>query len=331
MNEQEDRIHAFLKWDDNLKQAAIGSSTEEQEKASKIFEEKSARDEYKIYRNLSALFALRESPLDKQQGLAAYGRFVQLRRRRTLRRLAQQTLRYAAAILPAVGLTWAILHYTGSATAPGAIRSVSAPWGHQAEVRLEDGTQVWFNAGSTLTCSEHFSQRREVQLSGEAFFNVTHDKRHPFVVSAGDLEIRVLGTEFNVSAYTQTTATVSLVEGSVEVSAATSTDESVIMATNDRLCYTEGNFSLTHSFDPDELLWRKGIHAFKNASLQEITDRLGFYYHTRIIIRNSAAAAVRYSGKFRQEEGVYEILRLLRQVQNFSLSRDNSSGTIYID
>ena len=84
-------------------------------------------------------------------------------------------------------------------------------------------------------------------------------------------------------------------------------------------------------FDSKELLWRKGIHAFKNASLQEITDRLGFYYHTRIIIRNSAAAAVRYSGKFRQEEGVYEILRLLRQVQNFSLSRDNSSGTIYID
>ena len=331
MNEQEDRINAFLKWDDALKQAVTRTSTEDREKVSEAFEEKSARDEYKIYRNLSALFALRASPLDSQQGQAAYKRFVHNRRKRIFRHLTQQALRYAAAILPAVGLTWAILHYTGLTTVPGAIHSVTAPWGHQAEVRLEDGTQVWLNAGSTLTCSEHFSQQREVQLSGEAFFDVAHDKPHPFVVSAGDLTIRVLGTEFNVSAYTQTAATVSLVEGAVEVSATASTAEPVIMAANDRLSYAEGSFSLSHSFDPDELLWREGIHVFKDASLQEITDRLSFYYHTRIIIRNPEAAVVRYSGKFRQEEGVYEILELLRQVQNFTLTRADSSGTICID
>jgi ferric-dicitrate binding protein FerR (iron transport regulator) len=96
---------------------------------------------------------------------------------------------------------------------------VVTPNGTRSEITLADGTRVWLNAGSTLSYTENYNvKRRQVDLSGEAYFSVAKDKTRPFVVKSGGLEIRALGTAFNVKAYpSENQLTATLVEGSIKV------------------------------------------------------------------------------------------------------------------
>lgn len=327
----EKRIEEFLKWDDVLKSGGV-QSVQSSEFIAAAVKDGELCEEYKTYRNICAAFALRELAEDAKEGRMAYETFRKTRRKAFFMRIARSTVRYAAVLLLAAGATWGITTHFGYAISADAPCTVSAPWGQRAEVTLGDGTRVWLNAGSTLCYAAGFGARqREVSISGEAFFDVARDERRPFVVSTGGVKIKVLGTKFNVSAYGPVAATVSLVAGSVEVTADDSGGGSVKMSPQDQVRYSGGELRLIRGFDPDELLWREGIHAFRNTTLGEIAGQLEFYYHTRIVIRNPEAAAARYSGKFRQKDGVYEILRLLRQAQRFDIAKDDSTGVIYID
>lgn len=164
------------------------------------------------------------------------------------RRISHSAVRYAAAILLTAGITWGITARFGQSPSGDAPYTVSAPWGQRAEVKLGDGTQVWLNAGSTLSCSAGFATgQREVHISGEAFFEVARDKHRPFIVSTGDMKIKVLGTKFNVSAYEPAAATISLVEGAVEVTAGSSAEGSVNMKPEDQVHYADGELRLSHA------------------------------------------------------------------------------------
>ena len=328
----EKRIDGFLNWDDTLKNAGEEGSSLSSDYMAAAAEDKKLCEEYKTCRNISAAFALRELPEDAEEGRKAYDVFRKNCRKMLFRRISHSAVRYAAAVLLTAGITWGITARFGQSPSGDAPYTVSAPWGQRAEVKLGDGTQVWLNAGSTLSCSAGFATgQREVHISGEAFFEVARDEHRPFIVSTGDMKIKVLGTKFNVSAYEPAAATISLVEGAVEVTAGSSAEGSVNMKPEDQVHYTDGELRLSHGFNHDELLWREGIHAFRNATLREIAGQLEFYYHTNIVIRNPEAATARYSGKFRQKDGVYEILRLLQQAQGFSITKDDSTGVIYID
>jgi transmembrane sensor len=96
---------------------------------------------------------------------------------------------------------------------------VSTPYGTRSDLLLSDGTMVWLNAGSILTYNENYNiQSREVNLAGEACFKVAKDQKRPFIVKSGGLQIRALGTVFNVKAYPDdSTLIATLIEGSIVV------------------------------------------------------------------------------------------------------------------
>ncbi len=100
------------------------------------------------------------------------------------------------------------------------IHTLKIPRGMNQQLTLTDGTKVWLNAESTLEYPETFEGKpnREVYLKGEAYFEVTKDTEHPFRVKTDALETLVLGTSFNVRAYSKEDTQVTLVEGSVKVS-----------------------------------------------------------------------------------------------------------------
>lgn len=107
----------------------------------------------------------------------------------------------------------------GSATAATGFNTVSTPNGGQYKVVLPDGTQVWLNAASSLRYPVRFAaDRREVFLSGEAYFDVTENKDHPFVVQSSGQSVTVTGTEFNINAYeNESVVATTLVTGSIRV------------------------------------------------------------------------------------------------------------------
>lgn len=126
----------------------------------------------------------------------------------------------AAAALAGLGLFW-FWPATHTPTEPVAFRQVVTPAGQKARVNLPDGTTVWLNAQSRLRYASTFGHTalRLVELEGEAYFDVAHDKQHPFIVRSGTIATRVLGTRFNVRAYADDPdVEVAVVSGKVRVS-----------------------------------------------------------------------------------------------------------------
>lgn len=136
-------------------------------------------------------------------------------------------------------------------------------WEKVENLTLADGTQLTLNRGAQLIYPEKFAGRtREIFLSGEAYFDVAHDKKHPFIVRAGDLKIKVLGTKFNIEAYPDSeTITTTLLEGSVEVESRLSR-ECIRMVPSQQLSYDiqSGEMKLSTISDSKEpVRWKDNV------------------------------------------------------------------------
>lgn len=283
--------------------------------------------------SLRGLVSLRSKPGDIAEGRAGYYRFANEKKSRSVRRNIFRAARYVAAAVLAGAVAWlGVNNYRLVNPAPEDIawNSVSVPAGQRVSVALNDGTIVWLNSMSTLTYPADFTRGgRTVRLRGEAYFEVAHNPENPFIVEGPTLDVRVLGTKFNLQDYAdRPVATVSLVEGSVEVSEGDHFTR--ILSPNQRLRFENGLATVSEMENLDNLLWKEGIYAFEDLTLAQIAEILEVYYDVRILIENPALLQYKYSGKFRQQDGVYEILRILQQFYRFSIQRDDSTRTITI-
>lgn len=162
--------------------------------------------------------------------------------------------------------------------------------GEQREVVLPDSSHVWLRPRSELTCAASFGAVRRVQLRGEAFFSVTKDPAHPFVVQTREVAVKVLGTSFLVQAYPQLPATTVLVHtGRVQV--AHQQRMLGVLRPQDQLQYhaRTQELTLTHNNYTDALPTRQ-LLTFEQASLPEILFQLENYYPVRFTLRQPAPA-----------------------------------------
>lgn len=125
----------------------------------------------------------------------------------------------AASIALLLGVSNYISYHEGYKNQNSQMVEMANPMGMRSSIVLSDGTRVILNAGTTLSYPAAFvSSQREVKVNGEAFFEVSHDKDHPFIVSAENVKVKVLGTKFNVKAYKEDDhIEVTLTEGKVGV------------------------------------------------------------------------------------------------------------------
>lgn len=197
--------------------------------------------------------------------------------------LRLRVLRWAAVIcLPL--LLAGVGYYLGSTLPTGGTTfTVKADRGDKAQVELPDGTSIVLNSGSQLSYGSDFGRHeRRVWLSGEGYFEVARDERHTFVVSAGGLEVKVLGTVFNLSAYEdEDQVEVVLLEGKVSVFAP---DGPHTLQPGDKLSYDKQtrvlNTAKVHSADYVE--WTQGNLYFERESLRHIMQRLSRIYNVDI-------------------------------------------------
>jgi len=149
-------------------------------------------------------------------------------------------------------------------------------------VVLEDGTRVWLNRHSTLTVPATFNgANRAVRLEGEAYFEVARDVERPFIISTGEVDTRVLGTEFQVTQKNDGSVTVTVAEGKVAV---TSNSASVTLVAHEVAHYDAASKQLDKSDNEDANYssWRTGVLRFRNARLDRVCSSLERHYHTRI-------------------------------------------------
>jgi transmembrane sensor len=209
--------------------------------------------------------------------------------------------------------------------------SFYSPMGQRSELTLADGTRVFLNSASSLRFPNRFSSTRKVELNGSAYFEVTHNSKSPFIVSTKEAYIKVLGTKFNVYAYASNDKfTVSLLEGVVNVSDKKKPSNVVQLRSKESLSLVNGEFIKTSFDDTDSLLWLKGICAFDNMPFSILVDKLEVCYGVTIIQKNHKLAQYRLCGKFRQNDGIDNVLKTLQQVYHFTYIKDESNNLITI-
>lgn len=209
---------------------------------------------------------------------------------------------------------------------------MTVPTGQRACLTLVDGTVVWLNSNSTLKypANGFIAKERKVILEGEAYFEVVHDKKHPFVVATADYDIRVLGTTFNVSAYPSSNLfETSLIEGEVAVYPH-DTNDRVTLKPHERVEAKDGKLHKETFTSDNDFLWRMGIYSFSNEPLGKVFEKLEQYYEVEIINKNMAIASRPCTGKFRQKEGIEHVMKVLQKYVGFEYVQDDENNRITI-
>lgn len=189
------------------------------------------------------------------------------------------------------------------------------PRGYRINLELSDGSVVWLNSETRLKYPQQFiGDTRRLYLSGEGFFKVKHSDTKPFIVETSNLEIEVLGTSFNVSAFdNETQITTTLLEGSVKLHTAND-QEDIILKPNQCGVYSLSDQEIqVHDVDTElNASWINGYYTFKSENLDIVIQKLVRSYGISICIADQELKKYEFSGKLDLKDNLYEVLEVLR-------------------
>lgn len=218
---------------------------------------------------------------------------------------------------------------------PTTVHTLITPRGGEYAIQLADGTKVWLNANSTLKypVSFHHAHVREVELEGEAYFDVANarvnGKHVPFVVKSKGQALEVLGTEFNINTF-KNKITTTLIEGSVKVAFDNkSTDQSLVLKPNDQLVYDNQSEEISVAqIDPYYVTaWKSGDFAFDNAPLENVMEDIARWYDISIEYK-SEIDDVKFSGKVSRFENIETLLQTIEWTGSVKLTLNGRRITV---
>ncbi len=219
-----------------------------------------------------------------------------------------------------------------------AMQEITSPSGVRSQVVLPDGTKVWLNAESRLQFQVPFSgESRNVGLVGEAFFDVTPNKKVPFVVETAKVKVKVLGTRFNCKSYSDDeNITVALEEGKVALNiSGNSGMEEKVMKPGDYAVIQKGSAAATVSNEEISkyIAWHTGKLVFSNSPMSEVAQLLERWYGIDVVIKDQEIMNYRFTTTF-DNESLFQVIELLGlsspiriQYVPATLGKDNISKT----
>lgn len=222
---------------------------------------------------------------------------------------------------------------------------ISTHNGSRTDIVLPDGTKVWLNAGSKITYDKTFGETlRNVTLTGEAYFDVVHNAEKPFVIHTTAMDIKVLGTEFNVKSYPdENTTEASLIRGSIEVTLKDKRAEKIVLKPSEKLVvsneavempapattvkktlkYSDPIISLGHlnyfSLDSTilETSWVSNRLIFEDESFEQVATKMSRWYGVSFEFADASIQHLRFTGNFKNES-VEEALKAMQITADFS-------------
>lgn len=278
---------------------------------------------------------------------------------RPVRRTLYRRLAWVSGIAASLLLAWTLLGNPldlFQQQKDQAQNSISTRRGSKTKVELPDGTQVWLNADSRITYNEEFQGKiREVNLTGEAYFDVVRDEERPFVIHTDVIDIRVLGTAFNVRSYADEENTeTSLIRGSVEVTLRNHPEKKFTLKPNDKLIVnnaeaapiareevqektsskeivlTWGKVNYPSEADTvaTEAMWTRNKLAFDKKTLEEIALTLERWYDITVEIENDVIKTTEFSLSI-EDESLQQVMEALREAGKFRYKIDRKKLTIW--
>ena len=245
----------------------------------------------------------------------------------------REFLKIASVVIITVGITAALFSIgEGRDNINIAMQTITVPAGQRVNLDLPDGSNVWLNAGTKMQYPVSFMKgKREVILEGEAYFEVAHNEKCPFVVHTAMLDVEVLGTKFNVEAYSNRKIfETSLLQGKVRVKSPDNGKEFVTLLPDYKTTLQNGKLVVSKIDDYNVYRWKEGLYCFKNKPFAEIMRDLEKYYDLKIQLDKQSIAKVVLTGKFRISDGLDYALRVLQNDVTFTYRRDKEDDVIYI-
>lgn len=213
------------------------------------------------------------------------------------------------------------------------LQTITVPAGQRAQIILADGSRVWLNSKSTLTYANNFGRKeRNVQLDGEAFFEVAKNKHIPFYVHTEMNKVKVVGTSFNICAYKGSNEfETTLVEGIVDIYSPNTEQLITRLAKNEFFSNYYGKCKKSVLPSYDFLRWKEGLYCFDDAPFECILNRLEKYYNVNITVKSPKLLEYEgCTGKFREQDGIEHILRTISKDHPFKFSINEAKDSIII-
>ena len=249
-----------------------------------------------------------------------------------VRTIVKAAIGVAAAVAIFFTATWLSDYRMQKDLSRNLITATALP-GQIVSMGLPDGTSVQLNSGATMYYPAMFKgKEREVRLEGEAFFEVAHDSKKPFIVKTFASDIKVLGTKFNVNADRNAGEfSVTLAEGSVQVSSLADPGRIIVMKPDEKVYMADGKLMVKRTKVKDEIRWKDGIIDIDGLDFEELIDKLEMAFGVDIVIDRETLPEFKYTGgRLRVSDGIEYALKVLQHGADFSWTKDFRTGTIYI-
>jgi ferric-dicitrate binding protein FerR (iron transport regulator) len=266
---------------------------------------------------------------DKSKLESEYSRYLSEK----VRKMSRQSLIYKIAAILAFPVALAIGWYVfgeseKSVQLTEQLYEISSPKGHVSKATLPDGTEVWINTNSSIVydASSFNNNKREIQLKGEAYFEVTSGEEMPFTVVTPHANVKVTGTSFNVNAYPSSPLfeTV-LAEGKIELQLKSGNTESLTVKPNQRVIFN----SINKKFDVQQVeaemftAWRNGEIIFKDATLSDLIKELERIYDIQFHTQPANLGELRFRGMFSYNNNLIEALEKIKRTSNVNYYIEN--------
>ncbi|WP_114939121.1 FecR family protein [Mucilaginibacter endophyticus] len=205
--------------------------------------------------------------------------------------------------------------------------TIETPKGGQYQVVLPDGSKVWLNAYTSLKFPVSFNSQKErrVELSGEAYFEVTHNKELPFRVVTSRQTVEVLGTHFNVNAYTDDAVTkTTLLQGSVRVTAA---DSKVILIPGQQARLTN-TLDVSEANTTEAIAWKNGYFNFDDEKLENIMRSVSRWYNVDVVFEDQSLKKETFGAVTTRFANITTLLKMMEQTGDARFSIQGNTITV---
>ena len=214
--------------------------------------------------------------------------------------------------------------------------TLTVPYGKRSKITLSEGTTVWLNSGSKMVYPAVFAEnKREVYLDGEAIFNVSKDPDKPFIVKSQQFDIEVIGTIFNLNAYSEDkNSSAVLKEGSIKLTRKTKAylpAKNKVISPGEMITFDEKDEQfIVREVDPsDYLSWHHGYCVFRSETLGNILKRISRYYNIEISLQDRELAQETFSGRLDLKSSPDEVLNTIKKTTPFNFKEEEQRITIY--
>lgn len=226
------------------------------------------------------------------------------------------------------------LEYISTNSQPAEMKynTLKIPRGGEYFLILTDSTKVWLNSETTLRFPVQFATDvRNVELNGEAYFEVSKNEKVPFIVTSGNQQIKVLGTQFNLSSYADNESIfTTLVEGKVEVSLITNPESKLVLKPNEQSCFSKEEAQiLKRTVDVAQYIaWKDGRFVFQDQMLEDIMKTLSKWYDVQVVFANEDDKKLRFTGNLERYADFSNILGKIERTNEVEFEITNKLITI---